>query len=234
MVTLKFLKFLKEPVNKYNLFHLKPEWVFINQYYNDLENSTSLANIYHHDNILGFVITELNAKGIDKTTINKVKPSTLIDLYNGYAAFFYPNEKRWLNSTKERNSMYWMDYERSNSSLKLFATLTWAQLVSFFDRWNEAFDPEDSPIMGIVCYRQSNFRDTYYPEDSRTYCFSSNNKAFKPGMGGYSIFASSLDGTDRGVRIEHISWKVDYCYIPNYYNLKQKLEDYEKDQSRKG
>jgi len=229
------LNYLKEAVHKYNLLHLKPEWVFINQYYNDINGSESLANIYHHDNILGFVITELDSMGIDETNyISKLKQSTLIDYYKGYASFFYPNEKLWLNSNKERNFMYWMDYERSNPSLKLFATLTWAQLVSFFDRWNEAFDPEDSPIMGIVCYRQSNFRDTYYPEDSRTYCFSSNNKAFISGMGGYSIFASSLDGTDRGVRIEHISWKVDYCYIPNYYNLKQKLEDYEKDQNRKG
>lgn len=232
MVTLKFLK---EPVNKYNLFHLKPEWVFINQYYNDLENSTSLANIYHHDNILGFVITELNAKGIDKTTINKVKPSTLVELYNGYAAFFYPNEKRWLNSTKEHNYLYWMDYERTNTSLKRYITLTWSQLANFFERWNNAFgDLDKNSIVGMVTYTQSNFRNIYYSEASRTYAFSSASKAFKSGMGGYSIFADSLDGTDRGVRIEHIGWKIDHCYIPNYYNLKQILEDYEKDKSRKG
>lgn len=51
---------------------------------------------------------------------------------------------------------------------------------------------------------------------------SSDNKAFLDGMGGYSIYASCLDGTDPCVRLEAYmraehggekGWKVDYCYI---------------------
>lgn len=61
-----------------------------------------------------------------------------------------------------------------------------------------------------------------YPLLSRTYCFSSDNKAFWPGMGGYSIFAYCLDVTsDQGVRLDWYmaaegnigGWKVQDCYI---------------------
>ncbi len=35
-----------------------------------------------------------------------------------------------------------------------------------------------------------------YPWSSRTYIVSSNNKAFQPNKGGYSIYGRCLDGTD--------------------------------------
>ena len=37
---------------------------------------------------------------------------------------------------------------------------------------------------------------------SRVYAVSSDNKAFQPNMGGYSIYAACLDGRDNGVRLE--------------------------------
>ena len=57
---------------------------------------------------------------------------------------------------------------------------------------------------------------------SRTYRFNSDNKAFWPNMGGYSIFAYCLDKTsDQGVRLDWYmleegnanGWKVEDCYI---------------------
>ena len=51
---------------------------------------------------------------------------------------------------------------------------------------------------------------------------SSDNKAFQPNMGGYSIFASSIDGSDPMVRLESYmaaekggkdGWKVERCYM---------------------
>ena len=50
---------------------------------------------------------------------------------------------------------------------------------------------------------------------------SSDNKAFWPNMGGYSIFGYCLDGTDQGVRLDYYmaeerdinGWKVEDCYI---------------------
>jgi len=56
----------------------------------------------------------------------------------------------------------------------------------------------------------------------RTYRFTSNNKAFIPGMGGYSIFADCLDGIDKTVRIEQYmaaekggkdGWKIESCKL---------------------
>ena len=57
---------------------------------------------------------------------------------------------------------------------------------------------------------------------SRTYRVSSDNQAFWPNMGGYSIFAYCLDVTsDQGVRLDWYmadegnagGWKVEDCYI---------------------
>ena len=51
---------------------------------------------------------------------------------------------------------------------------------------------------------------------------SSDNKAYRPNMGGYSIFGWAIDGSDPGVRLERYmaaekggpnGWKVDYCYM---------------------
>ena len=50
----------------------------------------------------------------------------------------------------------------------------------------------------------------------------SNNKAFQPNMGGYSIYASALDGSDPMIRLEGYmqsekggkdGWKIERCYM---------------------
>ena len=61
-----------------------------------------------------------------------------------------------------------------------------------------------------------------YSADSLTYEISSNNKAFIDGMGGYSIYASSIDGSDFCVRLENYlkderggenGWEIERCFI---------------------
>ena len=73
----------------------------------------------------------------------------------------------------------------------------------------------------VVVFTQDSFTKEY-SEESRSYIVSSDNKAFLDGMSGYSIYASSLDGTDPCVRLEGYmaaehcgkdGWKVEYCYI---------------------
>lgn len=73
----------------------------------------------------------------------------------------------------------------------------------------------------VVVFTQDSFENEY-SEESRSYIVSSDNKAFLAEMGGYSIFASCLDGTDPCVRLENYmeaeyagkgGWKVEYCYI---------------------
>lgn len=64
-----------------------------------------------------------------------------------------------------------------------------------------------------------------YSEKSRTYAISSDNKAFKPNLGGYSIFGYCLDGTDPSVRLDRLmaaehggknGWIVEDCCIVGY------------------
>lgn len=76
-------------------------------------------------------------------------------------------------------------------------------------------------LTGCIVFTEDSFKKQYSLE-SRTYEVSSYNKAFIPGMCGYSIFGSALDGSDDGVRLEAYmaaehggkdGWKVDYCYL---------------------
>ena len=71
-----------------------------------------------------------------------------------------------------------------------------------------------------ITFTQDSF-DKPYSLLSRTYSFNSDNKAFLPNMGGYSIFGYCLDGSDQGLRLERYiteegrggSWKIQNCYI---------------------
>lgn len=76
-------------------------------------------------------------------------------------------------------------------------------------------------ITGKILFTQDSFTKEYR-EESRTYVVSSDNKAYIPGMGGYSIFGSSMDGLDKNVRLEQYmaaeyggkdGWKVEKCFI---------------------
>lgn len=76
-------------------------------------------------------------------------------------------------------------------------------------------------LHGRIVFTEDSYNQEYSLE-SRTYCLSSDNKAFQPNMGGYSIYAGSLDNSDPCVRLEQYmeeeyagkgGWKVDYCYL---------------------
>lgn len=76
-------------------------------------------------------------------------------------------------------------------------------------------------ISGYIVISQDSFPE-HYPESARTYAVSSDNKAFQPNMGGYSIYASAIDGSDPMVRLENYmaaekggkdGWKVERCYV---------------------
>lgn len=58
----------------------------------------------------------------------------------------------------------------------------------------------DTHLTACITFGSDN--KTAYPWNSRTYLVSSDNKAFQPNKGGYSIFGDCLDGTDQGVRLE--------------------------------
>lgn len=76
-------------------------------------------------------------------------------------------------------------------------------------------------LEGYIVFTEDSFTEKY-PLESRTYVVSSDNKAYRPNMGGYSIYATSLDGTDKNVRLEAYmaaekggkdGWKIERCYM---------------------
>ena len=75
--------------------------------------------------------------------------------------------------------------------------------------------------MAHIIFTEDSFAQPYSLL-SRTYRFSSDKKAFRPNMAGYSIFAYCLDETsDQGVRLDWYmeaegnagGWRVEGCYI---------------------
>jgi len=72
-------------------------------------------------------------------------------------------------------------------------------------------------VCGYIVFAEDSF-DKTYSEESRTYVVSSNNKAYIPGAGGYSIYGSCLDGTDQNIRLEGYmrgdkAWHIERCYM---------------------
>lgn len=103
---------------------------------------------------------------------------------------------------------------RTNDEL---CDMTYQQLTSEF--YKQESSPSKEHLTGYIVFTQDSFSRPY-PEVSRTYVVSSNNKAFIPGMGGYSIYGSSLDQTDPCVRLEGYmaaehggkdGWKIERC-----------------------
>lgn len=97
--------------------------------------------------------------------------------------------------------------------------ITYAELTNIFREHEQKNTGKH--LTGAIVFTEDSF-DKIYSLEARTYLVSSNNKAFLPNMGGYSIYGSALDGTDPLVRLEHYmaaehggedGWKVDYCYL---------------------
>ena len=88
-------------------------------------------------------------------------------------------------------------------------------------RFREAEEKGKEHLKGYITFTSDSFTELY-SEESRTYVVSSNNKAFIPNMGGYSIYGSSLDGKDLMVRLEQYmaaerggkdGWKIEKCFL---------------------
>ena len=95
--------------------------------------------------------------------------------------------------------------------------ITYKEMTDFFLTAERA----GQHLTGYIVFSQSSFKKPYSVE-SRTYEVSSDSKAFKPNMGGYSIYGSSLDRTDLCVRLERYmacekggpdGWQIERCYM---------------------
>lgn len=110
-----------------------------------------------------------------------------------------------------------------------YVKLTYREMADLFSKANSK---GHKPVCGYIVFTEDSFEKEYSLE-SRTYRVSSNNKAFISGMGGYSIYGSSLDGSDINVRLEMYMrgenhWKIDYCYMD-----KHDVESVEKHKSQR-
>lgn len=93
---------------------------------------------------------------------------------------------------------------------------------SEFTKQMRAHNKNENPniITGVIVISPDSFSQDYSLE-SRSYLVSSDNKAYMPNMCGYSIFGTSLDGSDKNTRLDAYlakenggkGWIVDYCYF---------------------
>ena len=136
---------------------------------------------------------------------------------------------RWNNSEYilDADNFVGADFEAENTMP--IVEMSYAELSTLFRSVN---DKGLSPIVGHIVFTADSF-DKEYDETSRTYVVSSNNKAYQSGMGGYSIYASCLDGTDQCLRLEGYmrgenAWKIEKCYMlkDDYDKLIKDLEPY--------
>lgn len=92
--------------------------------------------------------------------------------------------------------------------------------VELCSRFREA-ETNGQHLTGRITFTEDSFA---YPfsEEARTYVVSSQNKAFMPNMGGYSIYGSALDGSDPMVRLERYmavehggenGWEIERCCL---------------------
>ena len=94
-----------------------------------------------------------------------------------------------------------------------YELLTWSELESRF----MTAEKELRHIVGYVTFTEGSYSKPYSLFE-RTYEVSSNCKAFQPGMNGYSIFGSCLDGSDKNIRLDKYMqdqnpWKVEFCTV---------------------
>ena len=134
-------------------------------------------------------------------------------------------EANSLAEAEDKVSERWLDGEYANcetfedvsfevKDMTPIVEMNYQELTTLFRSVNDKGLP---PIVGYVVFTENSF-DKAYDEEARTYKVSSDNKAFQSGMGGYSIFASCVDGTDPCARIDLLmrdeyGWKVEKSYM---------------------
>lgn len=103
---------------------------------------------------------------------------------------------------------------------KLRSRVSYPEFEALMLHFNSMEHEKDEKLNGVIVFKSDSFEKDY-PEEERSYVVSSNNKAFYPDACGYSLYGSSLDGSDIGVRLEQYmsyktgvkGWEVEYCYF---------------------
>lgn len=96
--------------------------------------------------------------------------------------------------------------------------LTWDELRDLLLQYNDIHNQAGylgymKPLEAVIVFSSNNWPDENYSLEARSYRCSSDNKAFRRSMSGYSCYAASLDGSDPRVDITKYDWEVEYCYL---------------------
>ena len=97
--------------------------------------------------------------------------------------------------------------------------MTFREVSEMFRTHNEGRDLGQleacKSLKAVIVFKQGPWFKEEYSEEQRSYIFSSSNKYFISGLGGCSLYADCLDGSDRGVRLDWYlrEWEIDYCYL---------------------
>lgn len=145
-------------------------------------------------------------------------------LVGGNIEEYMPYEDEVAIICNEKGKMIGMPLNRAIYSEPETVEMSYGELKNHFRQ----AEKDRNHAVGYVVFTEDSF-DKPYTEEQRTYVISSNNKAFIEGMGGYSIYGSSLDGTDNLVRLEAYmadehggkdGWKIEKCYVKDESNRK--------------
>lgn len=109
-----------------------------------------------------------------------------------------------------------------NTECECHREITYVEMRKRFIAYESQTPPPKDHLTGHIVFTEGSFPGKKLSLKSRTYEVSSDNKAFHPMMGGYSLYGSALDGTDDDVRLERYmaeeqggptGWVVQYCRI---------------------
>ena len=192
------------------------------------ENGSSLALNIHED-------TFEKVEAPEKISVILVEPGrypklieiedtleAMQSLVEGDIEEYMPFEDEVAIICNEEGKMNGMPLNRAVYSEPENVEMSYPQLKAHFRQ----AEKERNHTTGYIVFTDDSF-DKPYTEEQRTYDVSSNNKAFIEGMGGYSIYASSLDGSDKCVRLEAYmadehggkdGWKIEKCYVKDDSN----------------
>lgn len=132
---------------------------------------------------------------------------------------FYPFEEEVCIVCNEEGKITGMPLNRAVYSEEIITDMSYSEMAGKF--YEAERNGSGQHLTGYIVFSQDSFKEPY-KEAARTYVVSSNNKAFMPGMGGYSIYGSAMDGSDPCVRLERYmqdekggadGWKIERCYM---------------------
>lgn len=196
-VPIKFEKYGGEPFTADTINDMVGKYTKIHQGYHKI---LSVEPFGDNKYIIDF------AYGTDKIPGGEYEPATLDEINKLQLYVEIKGEDESMNESK---------IVEDNDNIN---KITYQEMKDMFYKINENHEPTK---YGVIVFTEDSFKKPYSLE-ARSYKVSSDNKAFKPDALGYSIYGTSLDESDIGVRLEQYmkdeyagdeGWKVDYCYI---------------------